>query len=208
MPASHHEQQVGASFTVHSFIFSTSYSLQPQFGDLPWRCGDPYRYGPPKTGNSWTKCHELTEKYDNDMCDAWKEEVDKLLIFVRTAVSSISNAFIRESLGRFVQRNRNRFHSRSVQVASGRQRRHFSSSPCLHRIPSWEFIHISTTGNHPCPILCLTFRSEDQRRMVLEPYSCSIYSAHWDNVPAVVTRISTRCSSSTQRVYCLASNAL
>jgi hypothetical protein len=37
----------------------------------------------PRDGDSWTKCHKLTEKYDDDMCDAWKEEVDKLLIFVR-----------------------------------------------------------------------------------------------------------------------------
>lgn len=54
-----------------------------KFGDIPWHCGDPHRYGAPKKGDSWNKCHKLAEKYDNEMCDAWKEEVDKLLIFVR-----------------------------------------------------------------------------------------------------------------------------
>ncbi|KAF8960793.1 hypothetical protein BDZ97DRAFT_1905772 [Flammula alnicola] len=55
--------------------------FQEQFGDIPWHCGDPHRYGAPKKGDSWQKCHELTEKYDNELCDAWKDEVDKLLIF-------------------------------------------------------------------------------------------------------------------------------
>ena len=41
----------------------------------------------PRDGTSWTKCHQLTERYDDDMCDAWKEEVDKLLIFVRSCLS-------------------------------------------------------------------------------------------------------------------------
>ncbi len=85
VPASYpNEQHVGVNSAVHSFI---SY-IFPQSGEVPWRCGDPYRYGPPKTGNSWTKCHELTEKYDNDMCEAWKDEVDKLLVFVRTTATS------------------------------------------------------------------------------------------------------------------------
>jgi len=54
-----------------------------QFGEVPWHCGDPYRYRVPRDPDAWTKCHNLTERYDDDMCDAWKEEVDKLLIFVR-----------------------------------------------------------------------------------------------------------------------------
>ena len=33
--------------------------------------------------DAWRKCHKLVEKYDNEMCGAWKEEVDKLMIFVR-----------------------------------------------------------------------------------------------------------------------------
>jgi hypothetical protein len=29
----------------------------------------------------------MTEKYDNELCEAWKEEVDKLLIFVSNTAS-------------------------------------------------------------------------------------------------------------------------
>ncbi|KAF8154424.1 hypothetical protein B0H34DRAFT_660573 [Crassisporium funariophilum] len=67
-----------------------------QFGDRPWRCGDPQRYGTPKKGDAWHKCHKLTEKYDNEMCDAWKEEVDKLLIFAGLFSATVT-AFTIES---------------------------------------------------------------------------------------------------------------
>jgi len=39
--------------------------------------------------DAWRKCYKLVEKYDNEMCDAWKEEVDKLMIFVRCDVFNI-----------------------------------------------------------------------------------------------------------------------
>ncbi|KAF9524905.1 hypothetical protein CPB83DRAFT_860440 [Crepidotus variabilis] len=73
---------------------------QPDFheqsGEVPWHCGDPHRYGTPKKGDSWHKCHKLTEKYDNEMCDAWKEEVDKLLIFAGLFSATVT-AFTVES---------------------------------------------------------------------------------------------------------------
>ena len=72
---------------VEFFRFSPNVFSAKKFGDIPWNCGDPHRYGAPKKGDSWNKCHKLTEKYDNEMCDAWKEEVDKLLIFVRDALT-------------------------------------------------------------------------------------------------------------------------
>ncbi|KDR79392.1 hypothetical protein GALMADRAFT_137234 [Galerina marginata CBS 339.88] len=65
--------------------------FQEQFGDRPWHCGDPHRYGAPKKGDAWQKCNELTEKYDNEMCDAWKEEVDKLLIFAGLFSATITS---------------------------------------------------------------------------------------------------------------------
>ena len=80
LPGSQAEFQEQVDFFLywHRCVLTTQ-----KFGDIPWHCGDPHRYGAPKKGDSWNKCHKLTEKYDNEMCDAWKEEVDKLLIFVR-----------------------------------------------------------------------------------------------------------------------------
>ncbi|KAF9044185.1 hypothetical protein BJ165DRAFT_1330552, partial [Panaeolus papilionaceus] len=46
--------------------------------------------------DSWQRCHQLAEKYDNEMCDAWKEEVDKLLIFAGLFSATVT-AFTIES---------------------------------------------------------------------------------------------------------------
>ena len=51
-------------------------------GEKPWRCGDTRHYDIPKNEDGWKKCKAMVEKYDDEMCDAWKDEVDKLLIFV------------------------------------------------------------------------------------------------------------------------------
>ncbi|KAF9481748.1 hypothetical protein BDN70DRAFT_930582 [Pholiota conissans] len=67
-----------------------------QSGDVPWRSEDPHRYQIPKLGDSWHECHNLTEKYDNELCDAWKEEVDKLLIFAGLFSATVT-AFVVES---------------------------------------------------------------------------------------------------------------
>ncbi|PPQ75728.1 hypothetical protein CVT24_002581 [Panaeolus cyanescens] len=64
--------------------------------DRPWKCGDPYRHLVPTKGDSWHRCHKLAEKYDNEMCDAWKEEVDKLLIFAGLFSATVT-AFTVES---------------------------------------------------------------------------------------------------------------
>ncbi|KAH9476274.1 hypothetical protein JR316_0011847 [Psilocybe cubensis] len=69
---------------------------QEQFGNVPWRCSDPHRYNIPKKDDSWKKCHSIVEKYDNEMCDAWKDEVDKLLIFAGLFSATIT-AFTIES---------------------------------------------------------------------------------------------------------------
>ncbi|KAF8069128.1 hypothetical protein FPV67DRAFT_1669153 [Lyophyllum atratum] len=62
----------------------------------PWRCGDPYRHNVPKTGDHWEDCHKLVKKYDKDMCDAWRDEVDKLLIFAGLFSAAVT-AFTIES---------------------------------------------------------------------------------------------------------------
>ncbi|PPQ90832.1 hypothetical protein CVT25_011974 [Psilocybe cyanescens] len=69
---------------------------QEQFGDVPWHCSDPHRYNIPKKDDSWIRCHNFVEKYDNEMCDAWKDEVDKLLIFAGLFSATVT-AFTIES---------------------------------------------------------------------------------------------------------------
>ncbi|KAF8888548.1 hypothetical protein BD779DRAFT_1672226 [Infundibulicybe gibba] len=46
-----------------------------------WRCDTPYQVPVPGSGDSWKACHELAERYDRGMCEAWRDEIDKLLIF-------------------------------------------------------------------------------------------------------------------------------
>src|SRR5688572_4991207 len=55
-------------------------------------CGEPHRYTSPWKGNSWQRCRRMVDKYDEEMCDAWKEEVDKLLIFVSLNVTSSAHS--------------------------------------------------------------------------------------------------------------------
>ncbi|KAF8800057.1 hypothetical protein BYT27DRAFT_7342631 [Phlegmacium glaucopus] len=62
-----------------------------RFEDIPWHCGNPYRYGAPMKEDAWQKCYKMTEKYDNEMCAAWKEEVDKLLIFAGLFSATITS---------------------------------------------------------------------------------------------------------------------
>jgi hypothetical protein len=42
----------------------------------------PYKYAPESVGDNWEKCLAAVEKYDNDMCTSWKEDIDTLLVFV------------------------------------------------------------------------------------------------------------------------------
>ena len=52
-------------------------------GVKPWKCGDTRHYTIPKSEDDWKEFNALVEKYDNGMCGAWKDAVDKLLVFVR-----------------------------------------------------------------------------------------------------------------------------
>jgi hypothetical protein len=49
----------------------------------------PYKFAP-GVGDNWEKCLGAVEKYDNDMCTSWKEEIDTLLVFVRTSSALFS----------------------------------------------------------------------------------------------------------------------
>ncbi|TFK68281.1 hypothetical protein BDN72DRAFT_752917, partial [Pluteus cervinus] len=44
----------------------------------------------------WEECHKLVEDYDDEMCRAWKDEIDKLLIFA-SLFSAVVTAFTAES---------------------------------------------------------------------------------------------------------------
>ncbi|PFH49574.1 hypothetical protein AMATHDRAFT_62892 [Amanita thiersii Skay4041] len=67
-----------------------------QHPEQPWRCGEPFRYGLPKKGDPWVHCRSLADKYDKNMCEAWRDEVDKLLIFAGLFSSAVT-AFTIES---------------------------------------------------------------------------------------------------------------
>lgn len=50
-----------------------------------WQCGDPYKYPiRDQEGNNWERLLEPLLEADKAQCDAWKDEVQNLLIFVRT----------------------------------------------------------------------------------------------------------------------------
>ncbi|KAJ3500850.1 hypothetical protein NLJ89_g9608 [Agrocybe chaxingu] len=69
-----------------------------------WKCGDPYQYTIPKPeGNPWEVVLDALMKKDKVQCDAWKDEVQNLLIFngltTRQAglFSAVVTAFVVES---------------------------------------------------------------------------------------------------------------
>ncbi|KAF6760650.1 hypothetical protein DFP72DRAFT_959949 [Ephemerocybe angulata] len=61
---------------------ASTFGIQYSPFGRPWHSGDPYRHaGAGKEKNPWQRCRKLVDRYDDGMCAAWKEEVDKLLIF-------------------------------------------------------------------------------------------------------------------------------
>ncbi|PPQ87615.1 hypothetical protein CVT25_005800 [Psilocybe cyanescens] len=62
-----------------------------------WAIGDPFQYSPPKLeGDPWLLLLEPLMKKDKMRCDAWKDEVQNLLIFAGL-FSAVVTAFIMES---------------------------------------------------------------------------------------------------------------
>lgn len=49
----------------------------------PWRSGDPHYHKVPRKGDPWEECFKLVQKFDEEMCRGWREEIDTLLVFVR-----------------------------------------------------------------------------------------------------------------------------
>ncbi|TFK44089.1 hypothetical protein BDQ12DRAFT_717277 [Crucibulum laeve] len=62
----------------------------------PWKCGETWHHPVPKPKQHWEKCYQLVEKHDKEMCDAWKDEIDKLLIFAGLFSATVT-AFTVES---------------------------------------------------------------------------------------------------------------
>ncbi|TFK63819.1 hypothetical protein BDN72DRAFT_802919, partial [Pluteus cervinus] len=64
----------------------------------PWKIRTPLNNPLPKTtGQScWEKCYRYVKEYDEDMCKAWKDEIDKLLIFAGLFSAAVT-AFVVES---------------------------------------------------------------------------------------------------------------
>ncbi|KDR70743.1 hypothetical protein GALMADRAFT_75965, partial [Galerina marginata CBS 339.88] len=62
-----------------------------------WKCGDTYQYPIPKPeGNPWDVVLEPYLKRDKIQCDAWKDEVQTLLIFAGL-FSAVVTAFVIQS---------------------------------------------------------------------------------------------------------------
>ncbi|KAJ4471569.1 hypothetical protein J3R30DRAFT_3710141 [Lentinula aciculospora] len=67
-------------------------------GDVPrlWQEGDPYRFSPKRRGDPWEESMKRVDLYDDEMCRAWKEDVDTLLVFAGLFSAAVT-AFIIES---------------------------------------------------------------------------------------------------------------
>ncbi|KAJ2921081.1 hypothetical protein H1R20_g16014, partial [Candolleomyces eurysporus] len=69
--------------------------------ETPWSSDDPRVYPFPKAeakpeSDAWAVCFDLGRKYDKERCDAWRDEVDKLLLFA-ALFSAVVTAFTVES---------------------------------------------------------------------------------------------------------------
>lgn len=49
-----------------------------------WSIKDPYRTQIPKDGDHWEACFKKVQKLDDEMCQGWRDEIDTMLIFVRS----------------------------------------------------------------------------------------------------------------------------
>ncbi|EDQ98723.1 uncharacterized protein LACBIDRAFT_296820 [Laccaria bicolor S238N-H82] len=80
----------------HSPFPPSQAEIQEQTGEKPWRSGDTRRYDMPKNGDGWQN-NAMAEKYDNEMCDAWKDEAG-LFSGAVTAFTTQSYHFIATQL--------------------------------------------------------------------------------------------------------------
>ncbi|KAF9467949.1 hypothetical protein BDZ94DRAFT_1210492 [Collybia nuda] len=62
----------------------------------PWRSGDPHYYDVPRKGDPWEEAFKLVQKFDEEMCRGWREEIDTLLVFAGLFSAAVT-AFTVES---------------------------------------------------------------------------------------------------------------
>jgi hypothetical protein len=53
-----------------------------QDGSKRWQSGDAHHFPIPHKEDPWEGCFKQVQKYDEEMCRGWREEVDTLLVFV------------------------------------------------------------------------------------------------------------------------------
>lgn len=90
-----------------------------------WRCGDPYKYPFPETeGNPWTTVLEPYMKNDRIQCEAWKDEVQNLLIFVSISLlfTDVMHLILSNLKGWLILCSRNCILNRVLQDASARSK--------------------------------------------------------------------------------------
>ncbi|KAF9075540.1 hypothetical protein BDP27DRAFT_1415325 [Rhodocollybia butyracea] len=61
-----------------------------------WQEGDPYRFSPKRRGDPWEESMKRVDQYDDEMCRAWKEDIDTLLVFAGL-FSSVVTGFVAQS---------------------------------------------------------------------------------------------------------------
>lgn len=118
---------------------SSNLATQPR----TWKCGEPYQYSIPEPdGNPWEVVLEALLKKDKIQCDAWKDEVQNLLIFVgyvfEFLICRASDLILQ---GWTVLCGSNGFHWRILQVSPPRLRRYFRGSPSTHCYTTWSPRH-------------------------------------------------------------------
>ncbi|TEB34327.1 hypothetical protein FA13DRAFT_1729840 [Coprinellus micaceus] len=67
-----------------------------QDGSKRWQSGDPHHFPIPHKEDHWEGCFKQVQKYDEEMCRGWREEVDTLLVFAGLFSAAVT-AFTVES---------------------------------------------------------------------------------------------------------------
>jgi hypothetical protein len=58
-------------------------------GEERWLLGEPRKYAIPEEGDPWERCYQKVKDYDDDLCDGWRDQVEKLLIFVGILLNAL-----------------------------------------------------------------------------------------------------------------------
>ncbi|KAJ3507208.1 hypothetical protein NMY22_g16999 [Coprinellus aureogranulatus] len=67
-----------------------------QDGSKRWQSGDPHHFSVPRKGDPWEESFKQVQKFDEEMCRGWREEIDTLLVFVGLFSAAVT-AFTVES---------------------------------------------------------------------------------------------------------------